>query len=182
MTEFSATSGEDFPLKLSYIYSFRDYLAINRAKSKNRKSTRFYRAAIVLVILLNLLATCYFLYQVFGLGFHWESWMVISPAAAALLTLKILVAEPLMLRRYYRQQLLDGKSIDLEVNDQGIVYASDGVRGETDWPRIIRTDEEPDHFLIWVTHTNAFSVPKRAFSNPEEMQDFRNLIRKNQQQ
>jgi hypothetical protein len=165
-------------MKLNYTYKFEDYLAINNARDKNRKNAKTYQIILYFFILLNIAVSLNWLYKVTAFDMAWEYWMLINPFALLLLPFNFYVLRPWKLRRHYKLQLLDNKQVDFEITDKGVVSATDGHIGESDWTRIIKANEEERHFLLWVNHANAYSIPKRAFSSLEDEQYLRDMIAK----
>jgi len=51
--------------------------------------------------------------------------------------------------------------------------------GTHSWPAIIRADEEPEHFLLWINKVQAYCVPKRGFANASDIIAFKSLVSQN---
>ena len=166
-------------MKLQYTYSFAEYQAINRAR---RHNVRFFRLRILLfwgLVISNFAVSAWYIYRhMQGLtGFNW--WMFANLAVGLLILAYRFIISPWRGRRYFAQQMLDQREISLEVNENGIETFSANISGQYSWPGIVGAHEEPEHFIIWVNMVLGLSVPKRAFADQAQMDEFRNILAKN---
>jgi len=108
---------------------------------------------------------------------EWWKFTNLAIAFAALAYRYILL--PYWLHWYYKQQMMDGKNIQLIVAEQGIDTATDSITGQYAWPGFIGTSEEPQHFVIWVNKVQAVCIPKRAFRDKQQIDEFQEIITRN---
>ncbi|MEP3279282.1 MAG: YcxB family protein [Stappiaceae bacterium] len=166
-------------MKLTFTYKFEDYLAINEARDKGRKFAQTRKAILFIAYGLISAVSVFWIYQIVVQGRNVDGWMFPYWAFLVLVPLIAFIIRPRVLRRHYNQLLIDGKPIGVLFTDEGVETDFDGVRTQTAWRRIIKAVEGPEHFLLWVNNANAYSIPKRAFTDTDQMQHLRELIQQN---
>jgi len=164
-------------MNLKYTYEFEDYLAIHKARIGNRRYARARMIALIILVFINFALTLFWMYQVRVLNAQIELWMLVNLAVVVFVALYVLVFKSLSVRWYFRQHMVENKEINVEINDEGIVFDTGRHRGESDWSGIIKANEKANHFILWVNQVQAYSIPKRAFSDDIQIQAFRDIIR-----
>ncbi len=166
-------------MKLEYIYGFSEYNAINSARQRHRKSVRLRNWLFWALVLANGAVSLKYIYSYYQgqVSFSWLMFANLTVAIAIIAYRYIFV--PYRNRQYYRQQMLSGKQIRLQVSEQGIETQTDNVTAQYGWKGFVGADEEAAHFVIWVNNILALSIPKRAFKDNGQMEEFRKKIVKN---
>ncbi len=166
-------------MKLEYIYSFDEYSAINRARRHQGRFAILRNWLFWGLVLANVAVSLGYIHA-FIQGRASFSWLMFANLSIAMAIVAYRhVLQPLLLRRYYSQQMLDGKDIQLRVSENGIETITDNVAGQYGWRGFIGANEEAGHFIIWVNRMQAICIPKRAFSDLQQMDDFREIIIRN---
>jgi len=160
-------------MKLEYIYSFSEYKALERARQLRKKFQTLRNYLFWGLVSANVLIFLWFVYlsYQFQVSFGWLMFVNLAIAIAALAWRYIFL--PYFLQRYYSMQMLEGKKIQVNIDDSGIDTVTDNATGHYNWSGFIGADEEPEHFVIWVNNVQAISIPKRA------LDEFKKIVAKN---
>jgi hypothetical protein len=163
-------------MKLAYTYSLAEYEAINSARRRHRRFARLHEWAFWLLTVANLIIGVAGLMAIarFDRPVQWSQYF--SLAIAVLLLLGRFVIAPRWRRWYLRQQMIENRLVSVEINERGVETTVDANQTITGWSAIIRADEEPKHFLLWINKVQAYSIPKAAFTNAADMDQFRQLV------
>jgi hypothetical protein len=65
-----------------------------------------------------------------------------------------------------------------QVNDAGVVVDSGHSRSEIGWPAFRRYLETPALFMLYVSEFSFHMIPKRAFADEAQIEEFRDLLRR----
>jgi len=166
-------------MKLEYEYSFAEFLAISTCR--NRKKG-FY----------NLRELGYWALAAFNISFGMGMFYLLATRAGKFSTTAMLlimlgvgmflwrlVFAPFYQKWYYNQNMLKGKTGTVEALPSGLKLTTDDTITTQKWSAIIEANEEPNHFLLWLTKLQAYSIPKSAFTDETQIQNFRELIASN---
>ncbi|VAW23042.1 hypothetical protein MNBD_ALPHA11-1736 [hydrothermal vent metagenome] len=166
-------------MKLEYIYSFAEYKAINLARQHRAKFTQVRNWLYWGLVIANIAVSLRYIY-IFYQGQVSFSWLMLANLGVAIAIVAYrYIFLPFLVRRYFSQQMLKGKTIKVHVTEQGIETVTDNISGQYGWKIFIGANEEPDHFVIWVNKLQAISIPKYAFKSDELVDEFRKAIVKN---
>ena len=163
-------------MNVTFTYTYSDYLALIKAMEKHGRFSRYSWIALYLVIFVNFAASAVFIYLALTNNRVLELAHFVNAGLAILLILIFYVFKPLYLRRYYKKQMIDGKQISLDFSDRGLEVAMPSFNGTHEWPAIIRADEGPEHFLLWINKVQAYCIPKRGFAKTQDIEDFKSLV------
>ena len=163
-------------MNVSFTYTYSDYAALTKAMEKHGRFAKYSWILLYLAIFANFAASAFFIYETISNNRPLELIYFANAALALLLIVVFYVLKPLYLKHYYKKQMIDGKLINLAFSDQGLEVDMPSFNGTHDWPAIIRADEEPEHFLLWINKVQAYCVPKRGFSNTSDMENFKSLV------
>jgi len=163
-------------MKIQYAYSFDDYEAINTARRQHRRFAKLRDIALWLLILFNLVIGMVFVWwMVFGtMAFRWLN--LANLGIGLLLLIGIYVGGPLYRRWYLRQQMVEGKIVNLEFDEAGISSDLENNSTTTAWAGIHQADELRTHFVVWINKLQAYSIPKNAFQTQEDLEQFKALL------
>lgn len=68
---------------------------------------------------------------------------------------------------------------EMILSDDGItVNASDGSQGNTNWDNVIKVTEVADVFLLYISKSIFYYLPKSAFKSENELNEFENFLEK----
>lgn len=162
-------------MNVNFKYTYADYQALTRALEKHGKFAKHSRLLMNLVILVNLGISVIFITLSLLDGNALKPLYFVNAGLGFGLFLLFYVLRPFYLRRYYNKQMLDGKEVNLDFSDKGLSVEMPNLTATHAWEAIIRMDEEPEHFLLWINKIQAYSVPKRGFSDESKMEEFRAL-------
>lgn len=163
-------------MNVSFTYTYSDYAALTKAMEKHGRFAKYSWIALYVIIFANLAASAFFIYATLSDNRTLELIHFANAALAVLLILVFYVFKPLYLKRYYKKQMIDGKEIQLGFSEAGMSVDMPAFTGNHQWEAIIRADEEPEHFLLWINKVQAYCVPKRGFSSSAEIDDFKTLV------
>ncbi|MGB7286584.1 MAG: YcxB family protein [Salaquimonas sp.] len=163
-------------MKVQYTYTFEDYEAIDTARKQNRHFAKIRDLVIWLLIGLNFAIGLVFLWwMVTGhLGFNW--WNFGNLLIGILILVAIYVVGPWYRHWYLRQQMIEGKTVQLDFDDDGIFADLENNTVKTQWAGVYRADELATHFVIWINKLQAYSVPKRAIGSDENYNKLKALL------
>ena len=134
---------------------------------KSRGASRLIRICLYGVGVFIGVVTYQYLGQVFGAFF--------ISLFATLIILQIIMPYIIHRRLYSRNPRLYGKRTVI-FDDEGLTSDSDIAHVEIKWSSFERFEETKNLFLIYQTKDVAGITPKRAFPNPEAVEQFRNLL------
>jgi len=163
-------------MKAVFTYIYDDYAALNRAIERHGKWAKYSKFILILIVLVNLAISVFFIADALLNGFSLKLIYFANAGLALLLVLLVYVVRPLYLRSYYKKQMLEGKVVNLEFAEDGIEINMPDFKGKHNWSSIIRADEEPEHYLLWINKVQAYCVPKRAFENENDSEGFKLLV------
>lgn len=163
-------------MNVSFTYTYSDYAALTKAMQNHGRFAKHFWILLYLVIFANFAASAFFIYETLSNNQPLELIHFANAVLALLLIVVFYVLKPLYLKHYYKKQMIDGKQINLAFSDQGLAVDMPSFNGTHDWPAIIRADEEPEHFLLWINKVQAYCVPKRGFSSTDDIKNFKTLV------
>lgn len=68
---------------------------------------------------------------------------------------------------------------ELEFTDEHIAYRTKNAQGTSDWSTITKVAESSRAFYLYMDTNMAIMVPKRAFTNEAELNQFKNIVARN---
>lgn len=80
---------------------------------------------------------------------------------------------------HFKQQMLQGQKVNVETLPTAVKFSTDDTITTQKWGGIFEGNEMPNHFILWISKLQAFSIPKSCFSSEEQMQVFRELVAAN---
>ncbi len=163
-------------MNVSFSYKYSDYAALTKAMEKHEKFAKYSWIALYLVIFANFAASAVFIYITLSNYRMLELIHFANAALGVFLILVFYVLKPLYLRRYYKKQMIDGKEIRLNFSEKDMKVDMPAFTGIHNWEAIIRADEEPEHFLLWINKVQAYCVPKRGFASALDIEEFKTLV------
>lgn len=163
-------------MKISFKYSYHDYEALCRARNRHTKFPKLAKITCLLVVLFNIGISIFFVYIAISEGREVKLVNFANGALGLAFIILYYVIKLFYLRRYYKQQMIDGKEIKLSFSDDGISIDMPSFQGKYEWLAIIRADQQPSHFFLWINKMQAFCVPKRAFATENETEEFKSLV------
>ena len=163
-------------MNVTFTYTYLDYLALTKAMEKHGRFAKYSRIIYLLIIVSNLAAGAFFIFETLSNGGTLKLFHFVNIGLALLIIILINVLKPIYLKRHYKKQMIDGKEIKIDFSDQGLAVDMPSFNGTHDWPAIIRADEEPGHFLLWINKVQAYCVPKRGFVNATDINNFKLLL------
>jgi hypothetical protein len=163
-------------MKISFNYSYADFCAIADNLYKVSKSALWSNRAFWGIIALNVV-----------IGLAILAWVVISGVPlktlyfANIILAGVIIALRYVLghfnrKYYYKQQMVEGKNFAFEFSHAGFSVVSEFENAEVKWPSIILAHETQSHFLLWINKIQAYSLPKHAFEDKQQCQQFREII------
>ncbi|MDJ0612106.1 MAG: YcxB family protein [Rhizobiaceae bacterium] len=167
-------------MKISFVYSYDEYEAINRSRRRLRRFAKLRNFVIALIVGSNFLVGFYLLWSRLtdGEALSWTDF--INVGIGMLLLFMIFVLGPLQRRWYLRQQMVEGEVCDVEFDEIGLTTQLRENTVRTRWSGILHADEDKTHFLLWINKLQAYALPKSAFSKDQET-GFRELLANNVQ-
>lgn len=106
--------------------------------------------------------------------------MQIMPGGATILFgLTIILAEPFLVRRRYRQIWSGEKPLTVDVDARGCVFSTSFTRSEVLWDAFPGYIESENLLLLYLSRTRFTPIPKRAFADIGDLHTFRELLRQN---
>ncbi|RYG75017.1 YcxB family protein [bacterium] len=75
-------------------------------------------------------------------------------------------------RRRFRKSPHFGTQAQINLEEKGVLALTHGGETLLYWKSILRLEETPTHFFLFIAPKQAFIVPKRAFAAPAEAQEF----------
>jgi len=166
-------------MNVSFTYTYSDYWALCKAIEKHGRFAKYSRLVGIIVILFNLAASAFFIYETVSNGQPLKLLHFANAGLALLIIILIYGLRPLYLKHHYKKQMIDGKEVKLGFSDNGLKVEMPSFNGTHSWPAIIRADEEPEHFLLWINKVQAYCVPKRGFANASDIIAFKSLVSQN---
>ena len=167
-------------MEIEYIYSDEDYETVCQARARHSRFYWLHEGFFWLLLVANLALGSWSLwlnYAGYLVQDHFLTFL--NFGVAAVLLLVRYVTAPMYRRWYLNQQMMGDRNVRLAVDDQGVRGAVGGTRTEVDWNAVIRTEETPGHFLIWINKLQAFSIPKTALPVPDGVERLRAIIAAN---
>jgi hypothetical protein len=79
-------------------------------------------------------------------------------------------------RRVFRQQKSFQREFALSWSGEGVHVKDTNGEYSSAWSDFIRWKENDRLFLVYLSDVTFYMVPKRAFANPSEVQEFRNQL------
>jgi hypothetical protein len=168
--------GERVRMNVSFTYTYSDYAALTKAMEKHGRFAKYSMLIGIIIVLLNVAASAFFIFETLSAGGALKLVHFANAGLAMLIIVFIYVLKPLYLKHYYKKQMIDGKLINLAFSNQGLAVDMPSFNGTHDWQAIIRADEEPEHFLLWINKVQAYCVPKRGFSSTDDIENFKTLV------
>lgn len=83
---------------------------------------------------------------------------------------------PIMRRWNYHRLDLDGKTIHISIDDEGVRSAQQGVKGAFEWNAFSRFSSTRQHAFLWINGLQALIMPFDAFKSDVERDTFLNFI------
>ena len=167
-------------MKIEFQLTTRDFHKYARFMSTKPREKSKKPPKKFLVSLLQWLFVGVVIGMAFSLVFHntefdlnVESFVMGAIVCCAILTIAIL--------QHY-QRILPGKNgyfrakKGMRLNDDGIEIESKHWDEKLRWPGVWAVDETTDHFFIQIDYGIAHIVPKRAFADAAQLDQFRDLI------
>lgn len=166
-------------MKISFEYSYAEYHQINENRYRLTKFPRIARWCFLAVVIFNFFFGAIVLYLAFDSGKQLEIIHFLNIGLGILLLILRYLISPLMLRNYYKQQMVDGKIFNFDFKEDGFSVKGENIDVQQKWPAIILAHETKEHLLLWISKIQAYSIPKTAFVDSQEIQTFRKLIADN---
>lgn len=167
-------------MEIEYVYSDNDYDVLCRARARNSRFYWLQEGLFWLLVAANLVLGLWALWLNFAEYLEEDYFLVfLNLGIAVVLLLGRYVAGPIHRRWYLNQQMAGDRKVRLVINDRGVHGALGSTRTEVDWEAVIRTEETPGHFLIWINKLQAFSIPKTALPSPDGVETLRSIIAAN---
>lgn len=163
-------------MNVSFTYTYFDYSALIKAMSKHGKYAKYAWIVLYLIIFANFAASAIFIFKMLSNNYALQFIHFANAAIGVLLLLVLYVLKPLYLKHYYKKQMIDGKEVKLGFSDDGLKVEMPSFNANHAWPAIIRADEEPEHFLLWINKVQAYCVPKRGFVSAADIEEFKKLV------
>ncbi|MEZ5799753.1 MAG: YcxB family protein [Nitratireductor sp.] len=164
-------------MKINYTYSLAEYEAINKARQRRARFAIWGQILFWLLVVLNLGAGLWCITAAWPLNLT-EDWIYLGNLAIAILLLAgRYIGGPWYRKWYLRQQDIEGRLVEVEIDEAGIRTNVGSLVSQAAWSDIRSADEEPRHFVIWINRLQAFSIPKTAFPGESDERAFRLLVK-----
>jgi hypothetical protein len=112
---------------------------------------------------------------VFGYHFFGDTWIVVIAVFAALTLTQIFMPYIIHRRIYHRNpQLFEMRTVTF--TDEGVKSEKATGNIEAKWSSFEKSKETKNLFLTYQSKNVVGMVPKRAFSSPEDIAQFRNFL------
>lgn len=159
-------------LKLKFHPTYLDYLNVNKA-------TTFNKPSLILLGLMGIMTV----YTLTGLT---VGWINVDPSLLILYLLPpgmfivFLIYTPFNLRKKAQEMADQDLTIEWHINEKGISVKKNGIQNAYQWEDFGLTQELDDHYIIFfkANRSKYIFLPKKAFSDPDYEQQFREWLTK----
>ncbi len=171
------------PPTARYVFSYEDYMTLLEAiRLRGRFGFWPFRIFIVAIALFIWLFP-YVHARVTGqpvpslLAFDWEAATGFLVWAGLLLMLEVLLRAPFLYRRAFRRYSAAGQTLTYRLDETGVSWTRDGMRGEFDWHVFKRLTVTADAAVLLIGRNEGMVLPARAFASAQEFEAAVGFIR-----
>jgi hypothetical protein len=102
---------------------------------------------------------------------------IVALPATLIAVIYLLVVPRLLMRQSAHDQKRHARNLTMTISAKGVTMKSETTQSEAAWAAFERIAVTRKHVFFFITQTQAYIVPKRAFANPEAATAFADTAR-----
>jgi len=169
-------------MRLEYRLTLNEYLAAMEADGKARNPWLFSSCTTILWCITIFLIIIALIFGFFSIIFDYIDFSSIT--FSILMFLGAIFISPPILKRFYRWQISGyykdtvrlHECLTVDLNENTIQFTSEDSKTKIKWEGLDYFIEADDVFNLYISKITYHIIPKRAFSNNEQLDRFRNIV------
>jgi hypothetical protein len=169
------------PVSLTFTFLLEDFVALSKAAALNGRSRGLHWlksfALITIAVPFGIMIAVLWLHgwaslELFRRASFWWGVLKIYSLIILLIVPICFLVQRTQWRLIFKKRSIANKNITPSFNDDGLHSVAAGFEGKAGWDVIKRVSSSKTHLILFISESEGFVIPRRAFQSNEAFENF----------